>query len=256
MRKKSSYLVVISGLLVVAGSAALIVRVQRKTEITYRSAESNAVIPSGATILHNHGAGNIKTQLSFTQTASLSYFSSGGPEHPLARERKLKFFTNHSLVRYDRTIMDHTRSYLFDGQTMVRTTFAAGTQLEVKVIEGAEANRIKIHLRTCGLLPVLKHLSDPNVKLVNLGPKAKGHRFRVTTSLRTWYLYLNADRLIERLEDGDTNIQYGDYRTVEGLVLPFYQEVKQGDRLIYRMKFESIDLHPVFAPDTFKSNLL
>jgi hypothetical protein len=51
----------------------------------------------------------------------------------------------------------------------------------------------------------------------------------------------------------EINITYGDYRTVDGVTLPYYQKVQKGDRFLYDIKFEYFDLKRVFETGFFKS---
>jgi hypothetical protein len=136
---------------------------------------------------------------------------------------------------------------LFDGNTLIRTTFQAGTQLDVKAVDGTEAASIKFQIATFGLLPILKRLSDPATQVTYVGATEKGNRFQVKTGGGSWYFYSNSNHLIDRLEVGEINITYGDYRTVDGLTLPFYQNVRKGETFLYELRFDTFELNPVFA---------
>ena len=123
----------------------------------------------------------------------------------------------------------------------------------MKTMEGADAAGIKSLIAGCGLLPFLKRLSDPGTKAVYLGRTAKGDHFEAKTDKGTWYFYANSNHLIERLDSGEFSIRYGDYRTVGGVTLPYYQEVWKGEIFLYDIKFDRFELNPVFVPGFFKS---
>jgi hypothetical protein len=102
----------------------------------------------------------------------------------------------------------------------------------------------------------LRPLLDPRTQVSYVGPTSKGNRFQVKTLNGSWYFYTNSNHLIERVEIDNINITYGDYRTVGGLKLPFYQQVRKADKLLYEIKFDTFEFNPVFAADFFKSAVL
>lgn len=246
MRKTFSHLVIIIGvLLAVAGLVAVVRLVNRSNSTTNSQARSNSTRVSVFTLLQAHGGRGDREWTRFRQEGTLSYHigASTGPQF----ERKLSLSTDGPVVRYDRATLDVNQSYLFAGNTLTRTTFQAGTQLDVKVVDGAEAASIKFQIATCGLLPILKRLSDPATQVSYVGATEKGNRFQVKTGGGSWYFYSNSNNLIDRLEVGEINITYGDYRTVDGLTLPFYQNVRKGETLLYELRFDTFELSPVFA---------
>jgi hypothetical protein len=116
-----------------------------------------------------------------------------------------------------------------------------------------EAAGIKFQIMTSGLLPILKGISDPSSKVICLGTTSNGDRFEVKTVNGSWYFHSNVSHLIERVEMGEIKITYSDYRTVDGVTLPYYQKVQEGDRFLYDIKFESFDLERVFETGFFES---
>ena len=248
MRKTFSHLVIIIGvLLAVAGLAAVVRLVNRSNSTTNRQARPNSTRVSVFTLLQAHGGRGDREWTRFRQEGTLSYHveTSAGLQ-PLF-ERKFNFSTDGPVVRYDRATLNINQSYSFDGNTLIRTTFQAGTQLDVKVVDGTEAASIKFQIATFGLLPILKRLSDPATQVIYVGATEKGNRFQVKTGGGSWYFYSNSNHLIDRLEVGEINITYGDYRTVDGLTLPFYQNVRKGETLLYELRFDTFELSPVFA---------
>lgn len=248
MRKTFSHLMMIIGvLLAVAGLAAVVGLVNLCISTTNRQARPNSIRVSVFTLLQAHGGRGDRDWTRFRQEGTLSYHiaAPAGPKRLF--ERKFKLSTDGPVARYNRVTPNMNQSYLFDGNTLTRTTFQAGTQSDVKAVEGPEAAIIKFQIATLGLLPILKRLSDPAAQVIYVGATEKGDRFQVKTVGGSWYFYSNSDHLIDRVEGGEINITYGDYRTVNGLTLPFYQNVRKGETLIYELRFDTFELGPVFA---------
>ncbi|HBB87916.1 MAG TPA: hypothetical protein DC047_09900 [Blastocatellia bacterium] len=254
MKKTFSQLVIIIGVLIaVAGLAAVVRLVNRSNSTTNRKARTNSLQVSVITLLQAHGGRGDRDWARFRQQGTLSYPIEASAGSQRRFERKLDLSTDGPVMRYDRATLYTNQSYLFDGNTLVRTTFQAGTQLDVKAVDGTEAASIKFQIATFGLLPILKRLADPTTQVIDVGATEKGNRFQVKTRGGSWYFYSNSNHLIDRLEIGQINITYGDYRTVAGLTLPFYQNVRKGETLLYELKFDTFELSPVFASGFFKT---
>jgi hypothetical protein len=254
MRKTFSHLVIIIGVLVAVAGLAVVVRlVNRSNSTTNRQAGPNSSRVSVITLLQAHGGRGDREWKRFKQEGTLSYHieASAGPQPQF--ERKLSLSTDGPVVKYDRATLNINQSYLFNGNTLVRTTFQAGTQLDVKTVDGTEAASIKFQIATFGLLPILKRLSDPAAQVSFVGATKEGDRFQVKTGGGSWYFYTNSKHLIHRLEIGEINITYDAYRTVDGLTLPFYQNVRKGKTLLYEIKFDAFELSPVFGSGFFKT---
>ena len=257
MRKPKLVLVVVSCVLLVGVGMTLVVRhVSRSKSPANPQVAHNSTSVSVLIVLQAHGRQNDKGWPRFYQKGTLTYHPDISAGSPSVFERKLKLSVDRSLVRYDKATLNRNQSYLLDGHTLVRTTFDAETQVETRVIDGVEASSIKFQMATFGLLPILGRLSELATQVDYVGATSNGNQFRVKTAGGSWYFYANSNNLIDQLEVNDVNITYGDYRTVEGLTLPFYQQVKKGDKLLYDIKLETFDLNPVFAVGFFKSDLL
>jgi hypothetical protein len=254
MRKISSYLVIIIGvLLAVAGLAGVMRLVHRSNSTTNRQAAPDSIRVSVFTILQAHGGRGDREWTRFRQKGTLRYRLNVSADSQPRFERKLSLSTDGPVARYDRATLDINQSYLFDGNTLVRTTFQAESRLDVKTVDGTEAASIKFQIATFGLLPILKRLSDPATQVIYIGATKKGDQFQVKTGGGSWYFYYNSNHLIDRLEIGEINITYGEYRTVDGLTLPFYQNVRKGETLLYEIKLDTFELSPVFASGFFKT---
>ncbi len=254
MRKTFLYFIVISGLLLVAvGIAGMVTPGNRNKLTANRETDSNTAGVSVSRVLQAHNRRIDREWPKFTQKGTLKYYTNFPSGSERLFERKLSFSANGPVVRYDRATLEINQSFLFDGNTLVQTTSAVGTKPEVKTLDGVDAASIKFQMATFGLLPVLKRLSDAGTQVVYVGDTSKGSRFQVTTVNGSWYFYSNANHLIDRLEIGEINITYGDYRTVDGLTLPFYQNIRKGDRILYEIRLEMFELSPVFDSGFFKS---
>jgi hypothetical protein len=236
-------------LLVVTVSLTVALRLYRGNPTGNQPARSND--SALFTVLQAHNGHSHQDWLRFTQQGTLMYYTEISAGSRQVWESRLTLSSDHSFVRYDKAILNRNQRIRFDGNTLVSSAFEAETQLEVKTLDGVEAASIKFQIATCGPLPVLKRLSDPRTQVVHDGETANGNRFQVNTVNGSWYFYTNPNHLIERLEIGDINITYEDYRAVDGLILPFFQRVKKGDRLLYEIKFDTFDLNPVFAAGFF-----
>lgn len=253
MRKTFSGPVLISSVLFVVVTMAVTL-VYRGRFTVNRPAAPNQIGISVFTVLQAHGG---HTELpTFTQTGTLIYHPEISAGSQGVFERQLTLYVNGRYVRYDKTTLNRTQSYLFDGSTLIRTTFDAESRVESRVIDGSDAVSIKNQMATFGLLPILKRLSEPNTQVVYAGRTSTETRFEVKSVGGSWYFYSNSNNLIERVEVNSAIITFGDYRTVEGLTLPFSQQVKKGDKLLYEIKLDTFDLNPVFARGFFKSDPL
>lgn len=262
-------LIVIGGLIFASGSIVVLVKLVRQTKATdnrqvaIKTADITLINPADITVntvLQAHGVDKDKAGSAFKQDAILTYYeeSPTGPK-PMAQQ-ELNFSTDGSLFRLDKTIFNttpnRTQSFLFNGQTLVQTTREGGTQLDAKVPDNLEVAFVKFQMDSFDLLPVLRHLWDPSMQVVYLGVTSKGNQFLIKTAVGDRFFYTDSNNLIVRFEADETNITYSDYRTFDGLNLPFQQHVKKGDKLLYEIKFGAYDFNPVFAPEHFKSGLL
>ena len=247
--------VVIASLLLLGVGVVATVRFVYHSNSTNQQAGPTPVNVSVFSVLQAHSFRHTE-RMSFTQKATFIRYAEDSGRPQRVAEKSLTLSVDHSFVRFDKTTDDSTQSYLFLGQTLVRTTHRAGTQQEVKIVDVAEADNIRVQVETFGLAMILRRVSEPDRQVVFLGASSKGNRFEVKATGGSLYFYTNTNDVIDRLEFDDISISYGDYRTVDGLNLPFYQQVRKGDRLLYEIRFDTIDFNPTFAPGFFKSDLL
>jgi hypothetical protein len=249
MGKTFSHLIIIIALLLMSiGTATVVRHVNQNNSRAPRQSGPNSWI-FVLLVLKAHSNGSDRDWTRFSQTGTLRYYphlATGSQRF----ERKIRLATDGPVVRYDRTTFDITQSYLFDGNILVSKASEDGSR---RPLDSVETESLRFQIRTSGLLPVLKRLSDPATKVVYLGATAKGDRFEVKTQNGSWYFYSNSNHLIDQLEVGEINIMFEDYRTVNGLTLPYYQSVRKGNALLYDIKFDTFELNPVFASDFFES---
>jgi hypothetical protein len=256
MRKKFLGLVLVSTLVLMIAAWFMAVKVAHRGISAEQKESPNAISVSVFTVLQAHNKGPVKEWPRFTEKGTLAYHMDFSADSQRVFDRKVTLSVDHSSVRYDKATLNHTQSYVFDGRTVTHTTFDEKTQVAVKIADGAESASIRFQMATFGLLPILKRLSEPDTQVVYLGTTSKGNQFQVNSISGSWYFYTDANFRIERLEVNDVNITYSDFRTVEGLTLPFCQEMKKGDKLLYEVKLDTFDLNPVFAADFFKGDRL
>lgn len=106
-----------------------------------------------------------------------------------------------------------------------------------------------------GLLPFLRRLSDPRTEATYLGRTESGNdKFEVKTPSGTWTLLSDESGLIQRLEIGKGTIVFSDYRSVEGVQLPFNERVLIDGRQFYELSFDNINLKPKLDGGLFNSS--
>src|SRR6185295_2118452 len=180
MRKTLLFPAVLGSLLVVGiGLATAVRQIHRSNSAANQQAGPNQLGVSVFTVLHAHSSHDHKAWLRFSQTGTLMYYTDTSAESQPLFERRLSLSTDGSLVRYDKATLNRNQSYLFDGNTLVRTTIEAETQLEATVVEGVEAASVKFQVATFGILPILKRLSEQSTQVTFVGATSKGDRFQV-----------------------------------------------------------------------------
>jgi hypothetical protein len=109
-----------------------------------------------------------------------------------------------------------------------------------------------LEIKTFGLLPILRRLNQIRSEGVSGGVSAEGlEKLNVNVSGRTWTVYVDSERLIRRLVFEESAIEYDDYRTIDGIRLPFRQRFFNKGHLYYELSFTTIDLKPAFSSDYF-----
>jgi hypothetical protein len=125
-------------------------------------------------------------------------------------------------------------------------------------MDADQVRAAKFAVETSGLLPMLKACMDPaaEARFLERTPMLLD-KFAVTTAGGQWFVYADAlSHLIRRVDMGDKTFQFADYRSVDGLQLPFIQRLYVGDRLVYELIFSTIELNPTFAAGHFSKEAL
>ena len=248
---KITFLVLaIGGVLIVGGGISWKLRLAyHRSSSTPSQVKTSDHVISLSLVLKAHGGQRERWQR-FRQQATMLYYKESVAGSPSLVERRLELSRYRSFVKYERAMGDWSQRFLFDGDSLIRTTFRSGKQLESKTLEDDEAKSIKSHIATFGLLPILRRIADPGMEVVYLGATSKGGQFQLKSATGSWYFYTGPDHLIYQLEGEGVTIVYSDYRLVDGLNLPFHQSVKRGDRKLYEIRFDMFDLNPSLD-DTF-----
>jgi hypothetical protein len=249
-----SFLVIISGVILLALGMTFVARQSHYGSfLTFGSTRSGPVVVSLSSVLKAHGgSGDIDWQR-FSENGTLTYFTGLSSVSRQQVERKLSFITNGPNIRYDRATLGSSQTYLVTGNRLLRIATDSEPSQKAKEVDGVEAAGIKFQIATFGLAPILKRLSDSGVQANFVSSSPKGAQFEVKTTSGFWYFYCNSSHLIERLEVGEITITYDDYRTIDGLKMPFHQNVSKGDTLLYEISLEAFTLKPVLARALFES---
>lgn len=187
---------------------------------------------------------------------------------PRGIDRELpSFFERHvSVVMVDNTYKRHTADPLrqreqfdlFDGSMPYHAVTENGRLAqEAKQMTDEQAGGVEFGVKTFGLVPFLKQLSDPATAVVYLGRTAYGQdKFDVKTATDRWTLYADMEHLICRIEFRDKAIEYASYHFVEGVRLPFIQRLSIGGQLIQELVFTKIAFNPILPPGYFSREAL
>lgn len=171
-----------------------------------------------------------------------------GIDPPLA-----SFFERHvSVVMAGDAYRRHTTDRLglreqfdsFDGAAPYHAVIEKGRVIKAADSISDSERSAHLSVKTFGLLPILKQLLDPATEVVYLGRAYGRDKFDVKTATDRWTLFTDSEHLICRLEARDGVIEYANYRSVDGLRLPFIQRLSVGGHLFQETIFSRITLNP------------
>lgn len=170
-------------------------------------------------------------------------------------ERLITVARNGRFFRYERTAESGpTRQIdVFDGNAVHHLMSANGRLIDNSTSPGeSPSDQVLLELKTFGLLPILSRLMDSKAPAVFEGRTPQGFdRVRVEVAGRTWVLFVDAKRLIRRLEFPDNAVDYDDYREIQTVRLPFKQRFFSKGKLYYELTFNRVELKPTFPADYF-----
>jgi hypothetical protein len=145
----------------------------------------------------------------------------------------------------------------FDGQSAYHTEIEEGVVVKANQMGDQQFRDVELNIKTFGLIPILNQISDPATQIVHAGRTARREdKFEVRTATGSWTLYADQRHIIRRLKIGGRTIEYGAYRSVEGIRLPFIQRVYVGGRLKYELAFSRIELNHIFTPGFFNNDTM
>jgi hypothetical protein len=142
---------------------------------------------------------------------------------------------------------------LFDGSVPYHAVVEKGRLIEeANQMADSQSRGVEFSVKTFGLVPILKQLSDPVTEAVYLGRTVGSQdKFDIRTATDRWTLYADTEHLIRRVEVRDKAIEYASYRSVDGVRLPFIQRLSIGGQPFQELVFTRINLHPKLRPGYF-----
>jgi hypothetical protein len=147
---------------------------------------------------------------------------------------------------------------LFDGRNAHQSVVETGKKAkEVDQMSDSRFRAVAFGVNTFGLVPILNQLSAQRAEVNYLGRTARGEdMFELRMATGSWTLYTDQQHMIRKLERGNRTIKYADYRSVDGVRLPFIQRVYIEGRLAYELVFKRIDLNQTFPAGYFSREAL
>ncbi len=191
----------------------------------------------------------------------LSYYSADpGGEFPGVFARRVSVSVLGDAFKRDKTDPLGVRREIdvFDGRVAHHSVIEGGRAVEdAAETQEPQLRAIESTVKAFGLIPFLKQLADPAVRVVYSGQTAETlDKFEVRTGNVRWALFTDKKRLIRRVEIGSAAIEFGDYRSVDGSQLPFSEKVSVEGRHAFELVFTEINLNPAFSPDYFSREAL
>jgi len=135
------------------------------------------------------------------------------------------------------------RFEIFDGQIgHYRIVERGAAEDQPRLMDSDRLRAVKFSINTYGLVPILQTCSDPAVEAVFLGRASRSlDKFVIKTEAGERFIYADRSHRIVRVDIGDKILQFADYRSVNGLQLPYLQRVSLGGQLIYQLTFSTIE---------------
>src|SRR5882724_5447057 len=235
----------------------LVISTEVATAISKRISKPAAQM-SLQTILRSHNIPRDGDPLSSTlsEASRFTYFDSGtGTGKQDFFERKTIVYTSRNAFKVFRTDPLGLRQQIDasnGSQENVHAEYTKDRETQTPYqMQDAQLASSRFLVGTFGLVPILKQLSDPSTKDQWLGSSNGEDILSVTSPAGTWVIYVNNKGLIHRAEIGKCVFEYADYRVVNGISIPFFQNVYVGNKLVYELTFTRIELNQAFAPDFF-----
>lgn len=134
---------------------------------------------------------------------------------------------------------------MFDGSIPYHAVTERGRVIEeANQLADSQSRGVEFSVKTFGLAPILKQLSDPATEVVYLGRTVGSQdKFDIRTATDRWMLYADTEHLIRRVEMRDRAIEYASYRSVDGVRLPFIQRLSIGGQPFQELIFTRINLY-------------
>jgi len=182
-------------------------------------------------------------------------YSDSGSGLPGFFEREIEVSVNDNAFRLDKVDPAALRKEIeaFDGEVLRTVVIEQGKKIEESSQKGTPPyNAVEFNIKNLGLIPVLSYLSDPSTKINFLERTArKEDKVEVKVGGSSFIAYSDPARIIRKVEVDKYIIEYGDYRNLEGMQIPFIERVFARGHLVYELVFTEMDLHPVFPDEHF-----
>jgi hypothetical protein len=210
---------------------------------------------------HNVPRGGDPLSSTISEASRFTYFESGpdtGKQDFF--ERKTVVYTSHNAFKVSRTDPMGLRKQIDASDGIQENVHAEYTKDRAGQnpyqMQDAQLASSRFFVGTFGLAPILKQLSEPSTTEVWLGSDNGEDILSVTGPAGAWMIYVNNKGLIHRVEIGKCILEYGDYRVVNGINLPFFQKLYVGNKLVYELTFSRIELNHDFPQDFFSKEMV
>lgn len=119
-------------------------------------------------------------------------------------------------------------------------------------MNSVRVKEVDFQVRIFGLIPLLRQIAATNPESISQEP-APGlpERFRVKALDGDLVVSTDPGRRVHQIEVGDKTLQFADYRTVDGVQLPFFERVWSNSSLLYELVFSKIEFKPKVSVDPF-----
>jgi hypothetical protein len=176
-------------------------------------------------------------------------------ELPNFFERDVEISVNGNAFRVDKVDPDGVvrESEMYDGEVLCTKVIENNKKVETTSRKGASPyDPVEFNILNLGLVAIISYLSDPatEIKLLKRTVR-KQDKFEVKVGTSSFIVYLDAARIVRKVEIGKYTIGYGDYRLVDNRQIPFLQMVFIKGDLRYELAFKEIDFQPEFPEGFF-----
>jgi hypothetical protein len=184
--------------------------------------------------------------------------SESGSELPKFFERKVEISVSGDAFRIDKVDPAGAVREIetFDGEALETVVVENGKKVERSSRKAASPHdAVEFNIKNLSLIAVLSYLSDSATKITFLErTMRKEDKIEVKVGASSFIAYLDAARIVRKVEVGKYTVEYGDYRMLDGLQIPFVERVFVKGDLLYELAFTEMNLRAEF-PEGFFSHI-